>query len=266
MSDSKGAAPTDAASKQAKREKDIRYPASRIATMVCGWWLLYLLANTNNPLAQMANIDPTLFVVDAEPFDYFFYIGSRALFLIACIALLWHGLGRDKSRQLLQNPQDSSQKMHHIIFFVCQLFVAKLIEKAAILLLPSNLLWDLPYVLEDLQYDSVSMGIFISATKLLATCAQQIMILTPLALAARLPITKKLGSQQRVATAIAYLFIVGGVLCSSPTTTTLLGGILSNGLSELACGWYFWRSHNLKLTILFSWGTSEALGFFIAMI
>jgi hypothetical protein len=69
-----------------------------------------------------------------------------------------------------------------------------------------------------------------------------------------------------VAAAIAYLFIVGGVLCSSPTTTTLLGGILSNGLSELACGWYFWRSHNLKLTVLLSWCASEAFGFFIAMI
>jgi hypothetical protein len=41
---------------------------------------------------------------------------------------------------------------------------------------------------------------------------------------------------------------------------------LSNGLSELACGWYFWRSHNLKLTVLLSWCASEAFGFFIAAI
>lgn len=229
---------------------------TRLVVMVGGWVLLYLLFNTNNPFSRLITMDAESFLLEAGPLDYLIYLGGHALGLAGAVSLLERGLGRERARELLL-ARRGKQTVPTLVF-VAALVVARLVDGILAYLLPARFLLDLPLVLGDLAFDAWRVALVDAAATLLQTATRQLIVMSLLSLVVARGGFDWAGRWKWLLV-VAWLYLIGGLVCASPTEGTLVYSLVSCGFSEVCYGMHFLRCRNLPLTVLAGCATELVL-------
>lgn len=239
---------------------------TRLVVMCAGWWYLFLTLNTDNSLSRLLSVDPDAFQIEASRVDYAIVIGGFLGALLLVVVLLWFGLGFRGAHQLLQAPQEPKLaggralgrfgQAKLIGLYVLACFAALVVGALLVQLLPSEYFDSLPYVLNDVQFESMRVCATVCVTDLCLMAFHKTVIATVLALVTS---TKRFRAAPAWKWAVVAVLVLlfGGLINTSPLRGPILYCLLLYGISELVSAWYFLRSRNLVATVVVSWVAYE---------
>jgi len=243
---------------------------TRLAVMVVGWWFLFLTLNTDNSLARLLSVDPDAFQIEASAVDYAIVVGGYLCALLLAVALLWVGLGRRASREMLQTPRDPRLaggrtlgrfgRTKLAVLYAALCLAALVVSSLLTQLLPSDYFDSLPYVLSDVQFESARVCAVVCVTDLCLMAFHKMVVATAVAWAVG---TERFRSAPmwKWAAAALLVFAAGSLLNASPLRGPVLYCALLYGPGELASAWYFYRSRDLASTVAVSWAVSELFAY-----
>ena len=243
---------------------------TRLAVMVVGWWFLFLTLNTDNSLARLLSVDPDAFQIEASAVDYAIVVGGYLCALLLAVALLWVGLGRRASREMLQTPRDPRLaggrtlgrfgRTKLAVLYAALCLAALVVSSLLTQLLPSDYFDSLPYVLSDVQFESARVCAVVCVTDLCLMAFHKMVVATAVAWAVG---TERFRSAPmwKWAAAALRVFAAGSLLNAAPLRGPVLYCALLYGPGELASAWYFYRSRDLASTVAVSWAVSELFAY-----
>ena len=248
---------------------------TRLAVMVVGWWFLFLTLNTDNSLARLLSVDPDAFQIEASAVDYAIVVGGYLCALLLAVALLWVGLGRRASREMLQTPRDPRLaggrtlgrfgRTKLAVLYAALCLAALVVSSLLTQLLPSDYFDSLPYVLSDVQFESARVCATVCATDFCLMAFHKTVVATVIALVMRSEWFRA-KPRWKWAVAAVLVFVGGGLLNASPLEGPVVYCVLLYGLGELASAWYFLRSRDLASTVVVSWAASEVFAYVVYLL
>lgn len=267
------------AARDARRQ---RYPLTSLVVMFGGWILIYLLQNTDNPISQALNMPYDSFYFDARLVDYLVLMGGNALIFVACVALLFFGVGRQEARRLLlpggarvgdsdaqaagagasegAKPRKASCRQIVLAVVFAVLVLGSLVAGMYLaFLFPEDYLYEMPFTLYDFQFETVGLALTIGFVMLVKIAIRQLFIAVPIALAQRRGLLPP-GNALKWVLFVLVLFVYGSVVWAEPSFGFFLYCVTAYGLCALVSGLYFHASRNYPAMVLACWGVVELLG------
>jgi hypothetical protein len=242
-------------------------PLTSLVLTLGGWLLIYLLMNTDNPYSQLINVDANSFLVEARWLDYVVYVFGHVLLVLAALGFLVLGMGGRGALLLLARPRSRAQhapigrlrsRLGLTALFVFALVVAFVLGRVMLTFLPERFFLDVPYNLEDFQYDSLPICLAVMCVVLCRMTLWQLFMLVPLALLMDTGVIDLRRGRHVVGLAL-MLFVLGGLAMASPAEGTVIFGVASYGFPSLVCGAYYLKTRSFPACVLGVWVVYELL-------